>query len=626
MENFNNVPALPAGSILRSPIAQYEIVRVIGSGGFGITYLATSVTRVGNIPVKFKVAIKEHFPKTDCERRADSQGIAYSAPAASRYNGSLRNFLAEARRLQELSGANPNIVNVNEVFEANGTAYYVMEYLEGQSLKSEISASGPMKPERAMEVMRPVISAVALLHGRKIMHLDIKPDNIMLAVEENGRQRPVLIDFGLSKHFNPDGSVTSSIGLNGVSDGFTPIEQYAGVTKFSPASDVYSLAATMLYALSGEVLPAAAEVNDAVLRNYLPATVNQNVARLLVSALSFRIPDRPTDASVFGRMLDEAFDKTVSAGNTIGSLVNPVVPPVKPGLAQMDERTQKDERTQIYVPKMTPPGPPASGGGAVPPSNPGQRPSNPGQRQQSQRNSSPGESEEPRKSRKGLIVLIILLLCAAGGAAYWWYENEYSSSSVDDETEYSDDEGISEAGSGTSAYETDPPVQPGDPTPVPPGYEAVHSQGYYDMIFNQLKPGSGVKKMVWYGQTFTFDREGKWTNAEYTESTLGTRSWNLEYGKRVKEFYTGSGDYLSGSKEYTWDGDRITKVRDEMQGNTVLWTYDENDRIVSQVTEYDDSTRLDKKYQFTYKLDDHGNWVSRSDGKNTMKRTIEYYD
>lgn len=124
---------LQPGQRLDSGSNQYIIRSVLGSGGFGITYSASFSTTIGSLPVQVIVAIKEHFLKNDCARD-DSLAITYSKPASDRVENSLRTFISEARRLQSISGGHPNIVHVSEVFSANNTAYYVMEYIEGRSL------------------------------------------------------------------------------------------------------------------------------------------------------------------------------------------------------------------------------------------------------------------------------------------------------------------------------------------------------------------------------------------------------------------------------------------------------------------------------------------------------------
>lgn len=246
------INTLPKGHVLKSPNYTYRIESVLGCGGFGITYLAYANIKVGNVSLKGWFAIKEHFVSSDCERDPDTSHVVYSNPAKERVENSKKDFIAEAKRLKKVGTNHPNIVKVNEVFEANNTAYYVMEYLEGQSLRSWVRRNGVMDEKTIFYTMNPIIEAVQYLHNNRMTHLDIKPDNIMITHDDNGNMRSVLIDFGLSKHYDKDGKPTSTINTLGCSDGYAPVEQYAGITRFSPTADIYALGATMWFCLVGK--------------------------------------------------------------------------------------------------------------------------------------------------------------------------------------------------------------------------------------------------------------------------------------------------------------------------------------------------------------------------------------
>lgn len=250
MENINS---LRPGTILKGE-QSYRIESVLGAGGFGITYLAQTSVMFGNIPVNVRVAVKEHFVGDYCERQHDGATVICVGTQKVRdmVERSLKDFLSEARRLSAVSAKHPNIVKVNEIIEANGTAYYVMEYLSGKSLWDYIRERGPLTEEETRSLMLPIVDASAYLHASDMTHLDIKPQNIMLT-DDNGTLKPVLIDFGLSKHYTPDGSPTSTVNTLACSDGYSPIEQYSGITTFSPAADVYALGATILTCLTGRI-------------------------------------------------------------------------------------------------------------------------------------------------------------------------------------------------------------------------------------------------------------------------------------------------------------------------------------------------------------------------------------
>ncbi|MGN0222692.1 MAG: serine/threonine protein kinase, partial [Muribaculaceae bacterium] len=243
--------ALTPGVVLRSPKREYTIRRVLGQGGFGITYLVDTPLKLDNISFKGKFAIKEHFLQMLCAREPGTSNIHYLPNSTEEVQRSQKAFIAEAQRLQKLGINHHNIVEVNEVFEYNKTAYYVMEYIDGGSLADYVKAhGGRLSWSETAKLMRPICEAVAMLHSNKVAHYDIKPQNIMIQQDEDGL-RPVLIDFGLAKHYDGQGQATSSIAAAGYTPGYAPMEQYTGLRQFSPATDVYALAATVCFCLTG---------------------------------------------------------------------------------------------------------------------------------------------------------------------------------------------------------------------------------------------------------------------------------------------------------------------------------------------------------------------------------------
>lgn len=330
---------LPIGTDLTSPSGRRYIIKsVLGQGGFGITYAATINIMAGGIPVKATVAIKEHFLSSDCMRESDTQNVCYSHASYERVQGSMRDFLGEARRLQKAAAGHSNIVQVSEVFEANRTAYYVMEYLEGVSLHDYVKSHGRLSESETLALMRPIIHAVAYLHRNKMTHLDIKPGNIMITTGADGKPRPVLIDFGLSKHYNDDGSATSTINIMAVSDGFAPIEQYVGITTFSPASDVYALAATIAFCMKGEALPKSIMLKASNLDQYLPAGLSKQLHYALYSALQKEYDDRPADAGAFMALLNTVPEqKKTEVISCDLPETDPLTKPVKPTPEPMDK-------------------------------------------------------------------------------------------------------------------------------------------------------------------------------------------------------------------------------------------------------------------------------------------------
>lgn len=285
--------ALPIGSVLSSKLRTYKVVEVLGAGGFGITYKVLSKTQVGNIEVDTYFAIKEYFMK-GCYRDGNGTQMLYSPTLKLDVEQGKEDFMVEAKRLNKLSGQSPNIVKVNELFTANDTAYYVMEYLNGGDLVQYIKKNGILSEQNALSIFMPIAKAVELLHSERLLHLDIKPDNIVLKTDANTQSiMPVLIDFGIAKHFGRDGKPTSRLMAKGATDGYAPMEQYTDITQFAPEIDVYALGATLYYLFTGKNPPKAFDIASmAVIRDALPAQISDSTKNVIVSAMQKNKFDR----------------------------------------------------------------------------------------------------------------------------------------------------------------------------------------------------------------------------------------------------------------------------------------------------------------------------------------------
>lgn len=268
--------ALAQGVILQS---RYRIEAILGQGGFGITYRAV------HIELQKQVAIKEFFMRGACEREVGTTQVTTTQSnreLADRFRGK---FVKEARMIASLS--HPNIVRVSDIFEANGTAYYVMDYVEGESLARRVEGCGALSELEALHYIRQVADALSYIHSRHMLHLDVKPANILLA--EGGKA--ILIDFGVAKQYDVEGQQTSTT-PTAVSKGYSPIEQYkqgAGVDSFTPATDVYALGATLYKLLTGVTPPESADLisGETTLAPY-PGGVNNKVKEAIARSLRVR--------------------------------------------------------------------------------------------------------------------------------------------------------------------------------------------------------------------------------------------------------------------------------------------------------------------------------------------------
>lgn len=299
--------ALPAGAVLKSKQRTYEVVETLGAGGFGITYKVVSTIMVDNVDITTYFAVKEHFMK-GCFRGEDKCHVICAPSIKEEVDGSREDFIVEARRLNQLSGLSKNIVRVNEVFEYNNTAYYVMKYLDGGEMSEHISREGALSEAKALSIIRPIAKAVELIHKERLLHLDIKPDNIVLMkTVGSGAEYPVLIDFGIAKHFNASGKPTSTHSAKGASDGYAPMEQYSNIDKFAPEMDVYALGATLLHFLSGQLPKNAFEITPDDINAMLPDYVSPRTRSAVLNAMAMRMGDRTHTVKAFLDSLEEEY-------------------------------------------------------------------------------------------------------------------------------------------------------------------------------------------------------------------------------------------------------------------------------------------------------------------------------
>lgn len=288
---------LPKGTVLQG---KYTIIKVLGQGGFGITYLAQQAG------LQKPVAIKEFFFAELCER--DYSGLNVTVPSSGKQemiSKMRRKFLKEARLISSLDYS--GIVRVTDVFDQYDTSYYVMEYIDGESLGEIIKRDGPMAEDVALGVINDVADALIYLHRQHINHLDIKPANIMI---ERHTGRVVIIDFGVSKQYDsPTGDTTTSTPL-GVSNGYSPIEQYnsGSMKQFSPGYDIYSLGATLYKMVTGQTPPTAIEISQDGPPE-LPENLDSGIANAITEAMQPRLADRPQSVEEFLDILDNVQPK-----------------------------------------------------------------------------------------------------------------------------------------------------------------------------------------------------------------------------------------------------------------------------------------------------------------------------
>ena len=227
--------ALPQGTRIRD----FEFHRVLGYGGFGITYLGW------NIALDIPVAIKEYLPADLATREQDLSVVPQTSQAAADFQWGLERFLDEARTLARFQ--HPNIVRVHHFFGAHSTAYIAMDYVEGEDLSAYLTRKGTLSEDELKGILYPLLSALEVVHQADFLHRDIKPGNIVLRDLDGS---PVLLDFGAARQAigAKSRSVTSI-----VTPGYAPIEQYSSRGRQGPWTDIYALGGVCYRALTGQV-------------------------------------------------------------------------------------------------------------------------------------------------------------------------------------------------------------------------------------------------------------------------------------------------------------------------------------------------------------------------------------
>ena len=315
----------PATSLLG-----YHLERVLGHGAFGITYLATDTN------LRRAVAIKEYLPGQFARRESDSTVHPLTEELAEEYDAGLKGFLSEARTLAQFE--HPSIVRVHHVFEANHTAYMVMQYEDGESLDRILKQGGTLDESELLHILNPLLAGLETIHARGFVHRDIKPANIFLRVDGS----PVLLDFGSARQAQAGEARTLT---NFVSPGYAPIEQYIGKSdQQGPWSDIYGLGATLYRAMTGRAPNDAVDRSQSIARDRhdtfqtsavgAQRSYSTELLAAVDSALAFRTQDRPQSIADWRRVLPAMMLDAASANQEIAALPEPItvrrVQPIDP--------------------------------------------------------------------------------------------------------------------------------------------------------------------------------------------------------------------------------------------------------------------------------------------------------
>ncbi|MFR5633982.1 MAG: PASTA domain-containing protein [Monoglobales bacterium] len=285
------------GTIL---INRYIVGKVLGFGGFGVTYIGWDYV-MGR-----RIAIKEYLPSEFATRMPmQTQVSVYSGDREKQFEEGLEKTFHEAKRLGQLEGVDA-VVDIYDFFKANGTAYIIMEYLEGISLKEYLEKHGSMTAEQALPVILQIGSAMEVIHQTGMLHRDIAPDNIyVLNPEEPGRLKVKLLDFGAARYATTKYSKSLSVIIK---PGYAPVEQYRSRGDQGPWTDVYALAATFYKMLTGLTPEDAMErsVSDHLKKpTKLGCRIPKSMETALMNALNVRIQDRTGSMKTFMEELQQ---------------------------------------------------------------------------------------------------------------------------------------------------------------------------------------------------------------------------------------------------------------------------------------------------------------------------------
>ncbi len=318
---------LTVGTTLKG---MYRVERQLASGGFGNTY------EVVSLAFNERFALKEFFLKGVNEREKDMMTVSVSnGQNNALFEEQLAKFKKEAQRLHELH--NDHIVKVHAMFEDNGTAYYIMDFIEGCSLSEKLKATKcPLPENEVRQILIQLLDALGEIHQNKLWHMDLKPANVM--VDKNGKA--VLIDFGASKQLNPDGGATTSTALC-YTPGYAPSEQVEqSMGKCGPWTDLYALGATLFNLLTNQKPPLSSDISESPDEAFAPLQgVSQEMQTLVRWLMQPPRTQRPQSVQevldyLNGQSADQQSEQTV-----IATMKSPVI--------QTDSVVQTDTNNSV---------------------------------------------------------------------------------------------------------------------------------------------------------------------------------------------------------------------------------------------------------------------------------------
>lgn len=611
--NVNNSapePYLRKGYLLKN---RYEILSVLGHGGFGLTYACRDTT------LDLKVAVKEYYPdgfvSRDCRK---SSTVTYSTTPENMefIEKGLRRFIDEARVLAKFSGED-GIVDVRDYFEENNTAYIVMEFLDGKDLKQLVTEQGKLPADQAVKLLLPVMESLEKVHRHGLIHRDISPDNIRMA-----GKKVKLLDFGAARDFSYEGNKTMTVLLK---RGYAPIEQYGAVETQGPWTDVYALCATLYLCITGRK-PADSLVrweNDPLKKpSELGIAISPALESVIMKGLSVSVKERYQSVKALAEALVTAF----RVGNKVNPAPSrpaaPVQPPVKAAKAPAPVRPQVSDP----VTTLNPPKKPAQVASFTP--------AQPPKKDKPEKDK---KKDKPKDKKKLIIAIIAAVLVVAIVVGYigwdsgWFYSPP---SGYIDDTYYED-----EANKETQA----PEAPAGNVVSVEKPIRELEYDADGTLIseIEYYSNGNIAREIPYYEDgvyqyEYEFDDSGNKTRMIcFFETTKGSETCDwIEYeydnGQLVREIACDENGTRQEWAEYEYENGQLVKkiICDESEycHSWSVYEYDEKDQLVEE-TLYDADGSCISQYKYEY--DEKGLLVNEIhyDGYGNLVQTYEYkYD
>ncbi|MDE6417052.1 MAG: hypothetical protein K2K68_08520, partial [Duncaniella sp.] len=310
--------ALKTGAVLRSASYIYTVIEPEQQDGFGITYLVSGVPinppapprpRPGLVPLRpeqppvQKFIVREHFMFHCSDRGEDDKELAIDEYSASTVDDFQKVFKDTMVRLKNAIKDADMFLQIVDDFEANGTYYYVTECLPGPSLKKYVEDKGKITVREARQLLEPIFKAVRRFHTHRILHTGLSPEAIIISRRNDGTVRPVLTQLYSCKMFNAESDGELQLPPLSCPDHYAPREQYGELDKFLPQTNLYSLAAMLTFALTGEEPPLAEDVDEDTIGSMLPDDIPPTFNAAIVKAMSPDWHDRYESVTLFNSAL-----------------------------------------------------------------------------------------------------------------------------------------------------------------------------------------------------------------------------------------------------------------------------------------------------------------------------------